>query len=182
MPRPQSLEADNSTAGVPRRSLLRGMLGMGAAFAAAGTAIMVPLAIIGFVSFLRNGTDKDDLDFLILAPFVWIAISFGLGMAYAGLLARVARGRSFDEVSVPRVATAGAVVGLVPAAVVAAGSVLGGGTLTAGELLTPLILFPPISAAVASATLLVARRAKPPALKGGFEATALGRGRTDASD
>jgi len=160
--------------------IFRGMLGMGLTFGAVGAAMMVPLAVGAFLSFLRNGTDADDLDFLIVAPFVWIAIAFGLGMTYGGLLAFLARGRSFREVSIARVAAAGAAVGLVPVAVVAVGSLIGGGTLTIDEVLTPLVLFPPISAAIATGTLLLARRAKPE-LGAGDQPSALrsGYGRGD---
>lgn len=83
--------------------VFRGMLGMGTVFGAVGAAIMVPLAVGAFLSF-RKGIDTDDLDFLIVAPFAWVAIAFGLGMTYAGLPAFVARGRSFSEVSIARAA------------------------------------------------------------------------------
>jgi hypothetical protein len=98
---------------------------------------------------------------MIVAAIGWPAIAFGLGMIYAGVLALVARGRSFREVSVARVGLAGAAIGLIPNIVVAAGSWLGPGTLTAAEVLDPLFIFPPVSAMIAMATLLIARRAKP---------------------
>lgn len=139
------------------RRLFRGMLGIGAAFGAVAAAIMGLGSLVMFV-FFRSQMDWDDLDFLLVAPFVWVGIAFGLGMAYAGLLSLIARGRAFRDVSIARVASAGAAVGLLPSLVVLGGALTGGRLI---DVLTPLVLFPPISAAVATATLLIARKARP---------------------
>jgi hypothetical protein len=133
---------------------LRGMLGMGLIYSAVAFALMVPLAATVFFS----GVDADDLDFLIVAPFGWAAIAFVLGTIYAGLLAFVARGRAFREISIWRVMAAGVVPGLIPAAIVLASDLIKGHPI--GDALDPLIMFPPLSAAVAVVTLLIARKAK----------------------
>jgi hypothetical protein len=132
--------------------VFRGMVGMGTTFG------LVGLAAIGVLSLfsLSKGFDRDDMDFMLVAPFGAFGIMFGLGMFYAGVLAIVARDRPFREVSILRTAVAGAVGGLVPTAFLL--------TTEAGrrgpELLSSLALFPPMSAAIAVATLLIARRAK----------------------
>jgi hypothetical protein len=143
--------------------VFRGMLGMGMAYAAVAAALMVALSAVAIAATLRGEiTDfTDDLDFMIVAAIGWPAIAFALGMLYAGVLALVARGRSFREVSVARVGLAGAAIGLIPNVVVAVGTWFGQGTLTVNEILDPLFIFPPISAMIAVATLLIARRAKP---------------------
>jgi hypothetical protein len=134
--------------------LFRGMVGMGTVFGAVAFALVGTLAATSFFS----GIDADDVDFLIIAPFGWATIAFILGMIYAGLLAIVARGRSFHELSVARAAAAGIIPGLVPGLVVlAAGLIQRTSVRDAQE---PLMLFPPLSAAIATVTLLIARRAK----------------------
>jgi hypothetical protein len=143
--------------------IFRGMLGMGMAYAAVATALMVLLSVFAITATVRGETTDftEDLDFMIVAAIGWPVIAFLLGMLYAGMLALVARGRSFGEVSVARVGLAGAAIGLIPNIVVAVGSWLGPGVLTRAEVLDPLFIFPPISATIAVVTLLVARRAKP---------------------
>jgi hypothetical protein len=142
--------------------IFRGMLGMGMAYAAVATVIMILLSAVALVATIRGeATDfTEDLDFMVVAAVGWPVIAFLLGMIYAGVLAVVARGRSFREVSVARVGLAGVAIGLIPNIVVAVGSWLGPGTLSRAEVLDPLFIFPPISAMVAIATLLIARRAK----------------------
>ena len=138
--------------------ILRGMVGMGAVFGAIGFAILGTYSAASLLFFPTQ--IGDDLDLLLAAPFVSGGIGFGLGVLYAGLLAFLGRGRSLRELSLTRVTAAGAVVGLAPVMVVLA-SPIWGGTVSASEVLGPIVLFPPLSAAVATATLLLARRAKP---------------------
>lgn len=143
--------------------VFRGMLGMGMAYGAVAVVFMAVLSVVAIAATVAGeSTDfTEDLDFMIVAAIGWPVIAFVLGMIYAGVLAIVARGRSFKEVSVVRVGLAGAAIGLIPNIVVAVGSWLGPGTLTANEVLDPLFIFPPVSAAIAVTTLLIARRAKP---------------------
>jgi hypothetical protein len=139
----------------------RGIVGMGAVFGFVGFAI---LGAFSAKALLLNRSEiGDDLDLILVAPFAAGAIASGLGMLYGGLLALLARGRSFRELSIARVATAGAAVGLAPLTIILA-SPLWGGTVTADEVLVTLTLFPPLSATVAAATLLIARRARPEAM------------------
>ena len=148
--------------------MFRGMLGMGMAYAVVAAVIMVVLSVGAIAATLAGETTDftDDLDFMIAAAIGWPMIAFALGMLYAGVLALVARGRAFKDVSIARVGLAGAAIGLIPNVVVAVGSWLGPGTLTADEVLTPLVLFPPISASIAIVTLLIARRARPQRTRG----------------
>ena len=135
--------------------VIRGMLGMGVVFGLIAGGLAGALALY---SLLVARADWDDLDFMIAAPFAWAGIAFVLGMLYGGLLALVARGRSFRDVSILRVALAGAAVGLIPALVVVVGSWINGGRPT--ELKDALAIFPPLGAIIGAVTLLIARRAK----------------------
>jgi peptidoglycan/LPS O-acetylase OafA/YrhL len=135
--------------------IFRGVVGMGAVFGAVG--LFVLLSILAGVAVTNPGAlSRDGRSFVVLATTVWFLISFVLGMVYGGILAYLARGRSFREVSVLRVASAGIAVGLIPAIVVA----VGGNGWDWNEIRDPLALFPPIGAAIGVTTLLIARRAK----------------------
>ena len=135
--------------------IFRGIVGMGAIFGVIGFAMFGAFSARTLL-FSRSGIG-DDLDMVLVAPFAAGGIACGLGMLYAGILSLVARGRSIRTLSVPRVATAGAIGGLAPLMVVLA-SPLWGGTVTGDEVLASLAFFPPLSAAIATATLLIARR------------------------
>jgi hypothetical protein len=132
--------------------IFRGMVGMGTLFGLVGAALVGTMSAVSLI----RGFDRDDMDFMLVAPFGAFGIMFALGMFYAGVLAIVARDRPFREVSLLRTAAAGAVGGLLPTAFLL--------TTEAGrsgpELANSLMLFPPLSALLATATLLVARRAK----------------------
>ena len=136
--------------------IFRGMVGMGTVYGAVGFAILGAFSAKALL--FAPSEIGDDMDLILVAPFAAGGIAFGLGMLYAGLLALLARGISFSKLSIARVATAGAAVGLAPEIVILA-SPLWGGTVSAGEVFFPLLFFPPLSAAVATATLLIARRA-----------------------
>lgn len=135
--------------------VIRGMIGMGMVFSLVALGLVVPLALY---SLLVAGVDWDDLDFMIVAPFAWAAIAFVLGMLYGGLLALVARGRPFRDVSILRVASAGAAVGLIPALVVLVGSLING--CSPAEAKDALAIFPPLGAIIGALTLVIARRAR----------------------
>jgi hypothetical protein len=132
--------------------IIRGMVGMGAIFGLIGAAFVAALATWGLIFSPR--VDRTDIPFMMVGTFIWFGIACGIGMAYAGLLSFLARGRSLRQLSILRVAAAGAVVGLLLAVVV----YLSSGNVH-GEL-EALALFPPLSAIVATVTLLIARRAK----------------------
>ena len=141
--------------------VFRGMIGMGAMFGAVGFSI---LGAFSAKALLFNRSEiGDDLDLMLVAPFAAGTIAFVLGMIYAGLLALLAGGRSLRDLSIARVATAGAISGLAPEIVILL-SPLWGGSITRDEVLVPLILFAPLGAMIAVTTLLVARRARPDAM------------------
>ena len=137
-----------------RGRIFRGMVGMGTVFAGVGVMLGGALGVASLV----QGYDTDDMDFMVVAFFAWAVIAFGIGALYAGLLALVARGRAFHEVSIARAAAAGAVPGLIPAAFVFVGALIGDGSTR--DALDPLVIFPPLSAALATVTLLIARKAR----------------------
>ncbi len=132
--------------------IFRGMVGMGTIFGLVGATLVGTMAAVSLI----RGFDRDDMDFMLVAPFGAFGIMFGLGMFYAGVLAFLARDRPFGEVSILRTAVAGAVAGLAPTAFLLTTE----GGRSGPELLNSLMLFPPMSAAIAVATLLIARRAK----------------------
>jgi hypothetical protein len=134
--------------------IFRGMVGMGAIFGLAGLALVASMAVVSAVS--GGGVDREDMDFMLVAPFGAFGIAFGLGMFYAGILAIVGRDRPFRDVSVTRVAVAGMLAGLLPAGFL----LMTEAGRSGPELVSSLMLFPPLSAALATATLLIARRAK----------------------
>lgn len=137
--------------------VFRGMLGMGSTFAVVAAGFG---AVLSFITLFIAGVDWDDLDFMVVAGLGWVAIAFALGMLYGGLLALVARGRSFRQVSILRVFSAGAAIGFIPCLVVLVAS-LAKGRFVSVDWGVLTIMFPGISAAIASTTLLLARRAKP---------------------
>lgn len=132
--------------------ILRGMVGMGTVFG------MVAIALTGAMSAISlfKGFDRDDMDFMLVAPFGAFGIAFLLGMFYAGILAIVARDRPFREVSIARAALAGVLAGLAPTGFL----LLTEAGRSGPEVMNSLMLFPPVSALLATATLLIARRAK----------------------
>jgi hypothetical protein len=132
--------------------IFRGMVGMGTVFG------MVALALLGAMSAISlfSGFDRDDMDFMLVAPFAAFGIAFALGMFYAGVLAIVARDRPFHKVSIARAALAGVLAGLAPTGFL----LLTEGGRSGPEVMNSLMLFPPVSALLATATLLIARRAK----------------------
>jgi hypothetical protein len=132
--------------------ILRGMVGMGTIFGIVAVALIGALSAIS----LFKGFDRDDLDFMLVAPFGAFGIAFFLGMFYAGVLAIVARDRPFREVSIARAALAGVLAGLAPTGLL----LLTEAGRSGPEVMNSLVLFPPVSALLAAVTLLIARRAK----------------------
>lgn len=153
---------------MPRwRRVMRGMMGTGLTFAAAVGAVASLVA--GIAWLLPGGEGVRELARLVLASSIW---AFPIGVAFSGFLALTARGRSFDQLSIPRFAALGA----------------GGGLLLFGALALNAWDAWPISTAVANATLfvllgggvatttlVVARRAAP-TLEAPNDLTELGEG------
>jgi hypothetical protein len=133
--------------------LLRGAVKMGLGFAM-GVGV-VASAVTGIVWLLNGLTGGAQILRFAAASVLW---AFPIGMAFSGFLALTARGRSFEQLSLPRFAALGAGGGLLLYGVLA---------LNAWQAWTPLAavvnlgIFVVLGAGSATATLLVARRARP---------------------
>jgi hypothetical protein len=143
---------------------IRGAIGMGLTWAIAWAGVGM---LIGVASLLLPGLPWDVFFEVFDAPLPALAVPGFFGGAFFSMVLGIAgRRRRFDELSLPRFAAWGAVGGvmlsLFPAAMVAVGLATFNGTalglwkLTA-SVAAPLAL---LSAASASGTLLVARRAE----------------------
>jgi len=149
------------------KSVLRGILGMGLTFGgiAGGffAALTAVLAVFG-------GLDEGEPFFPIIAGTVW---GFGIGVAFSMVLAVAGRHVSFEKLSVPRVASIGALAGFL-----LAGTLIGVTSL-AGEVFTGVVealtILPILGAGAGTASLLIARRSGP-ALSSGEEAPGLRAG------
>lgn len=121
---------------------IRGAVGIGITWAAAwAVAGMVPRWVLGL--------DPD-------APFpvIFGVLGFAAGVAFSGLLVLTEGRRRFDQMSIPRFARWGAVGGLLLSAVFARAASLGW-----GDVLLVVPTFAVASAACASGSLALARRA-----------------------
>jgi hypothetical protein len=121
---------------------IRGAIGMGFTWAAAWFAVgFVPRWVFGINS---------DLPF----PLLFGALGFIAGVTFSGLLVLTEGRRRFDQMSLPRFAAWGAMGGLLLSALFVRGTSLGW-----GEVLGISATFALASAACASGSLAVARRA-----------------------
>jgi hypothetical protein len=123
---------------------IRGAIGMGIIWAAAWSAV-------GFVPRWVFGADSD-LPF----PLLFGGLGFIAGITFSGLLVLTQGRRRFDQMSLPRFAAWGAVGGLLLSALFVRGAHLGW-----GEVLAISTTFAVASAACASGSLALARRAVP---------------------
>ena len=139
---------------MPRwQRVIRGLIGMGLTFSA-GVGV-VASTIAGLVWLLPGGGGGRELVRMVIASSIW---AFPVGMAFSGLLAITARNRSFDKLSLPRFAALGAGGGLILFGVLAANAWHAWSLPTA---LTNLAIFLVLGSGSATATLLIARRARP---------------------
>ena len=121
---------------------IRGAIGMGFTWAAAWFAAgLVPRWVFGF---------NADVPF----PLVFGVLGFVAGVTFSGLLVLTEGRRSFDQMSIPRVAGWGAMGGLLLSALFATAASFGWGDVLA---IAP--TFALASAVCASGSLAVARRA-----------------------
>ena len=121
---------------------IRGAIGMGFTWAAAWSAVgFVPRWVLGINS---------DLPF----PILFGGLGFIAGVTFSGVLVLTEGRRRFDQMSLPRFAGWGAVGGLLLSAVFVRGASLGW-----GEVLAISTTFAVASAACASGSLALARRA-----------------------
>ena len=122
---------------------IRGAIGMGLLWGAAwGVAGMVPRWLFGF---------NTDVPF----PLVFGVLGFIAGVTFAGLLVLAEGRRTFDQMSLPRFATWGALGGFLLSALFTRAASLGWGDVLA---IAP--TFTLASAVCASGTLALARRAE----------------------
>jgi hypothetical protein len=121
---------------------IRGAIGIGFTWAAAWSAVgSVPRWVLGI------NTDAP-------LPLVFGVFGFAAGVIFAALLGLSARGRSFEEMSLPRFAGWGAAGGLLLSALFAMAASLGW-----GDVLAVAPTFALAGALSASGSLAVARRA-----------------------
>lgn len=149
--------------------VIRGMIGTGLTFAA-GVGVVASM-IAGLVWLLPGSENGLEMIRMVIASSIW---AFPIGVAFSGLLAITARGRSFDKLSLPRFAALGAGVGLLFFGVLAINAWHAWSVSTAIANATILVL---LGGGSATGTLMLARRAGP-ALKPGDESHSLVKGRT----
>ena len=121
---------------------IRGAVGMGVTWAIAWSAVgLVPRWLLGF---------NPDAPF----PIIFGVLGFAAGVIFAAVLALTEGRRRFDQMSLPRFAGWGAVGGVLLSALFARGTSLG-----LADVLVVVPVFALASAACASASLALARRA-----------------------
>lgn len=143
--------------------IIRGMLGTGLTFSV-GVGV-VGSVVAGVAWILAGGGDVTELMRLVFASAVW---AFPMGVAFSGVLSLTARGRSFDELSLPRFVALGAGAGLLLFGVLALNA------WDAWSMSTAMVnagLFVFLGSGSATATLVLARKAEPAWESGGDPAT-----------
>ena len=149
------------------KRVIRGTVGMGLTFAAGAGVFFSVLAVVRALFF--PGVE-DEPGFMIIAASAW---GFAIGVSFSGILAIAARSRSFDQLSLPRVATFGAGGGFVLAGLLVAATWQ---EWPNGNAIVPFTFLPLLGAGAAAASLLLARRAGS-ALTSGEESPGLGAGK-----
>lgn len=133
------------------RRVIRGMIGMGLTFSAGVGAVAA--AIAGVVSLLPGSQGGAELIQVVVASAVW---AFPVGVAFSGVVALTARGRSFEKLSLPRFAATGVGAGLVLYGVLAVNA---WDAWTLDAALVNAAIFVLLGGGSATAALLLARRA-----------------------
>ena len=126
---------------------IRGAIGMGLAWGAAGFGAGILLA--------RVSSFDVDLPFALL----FAALGFFAGIIFSGILVVIEAGRGFDRMSISRFAGWGAVSGLLLSGIFVVGAALRGEALW-GEFLVFGPVLATASAVCAAGSLAVARRAE----------------------
>lgn len=129
------------------------MLGMGLTFSA-GVGL-VASAVIGIPWLVMGGGPLPELAKAITAFAIW---AFPIGVAFSGVTALTARGRSLDSLSIPRFAAMGAAAGLVLYGVLALNA---WDAWSLRNALGNAAIFIGLGSGSATASLLLARRAGP---------------------
>lgn len=147
--------------------VIRGMLGMGLTFSAGVGVIASVIAVLPWL--LIGGDSGREIIRMVVASSIW---AFPVGVAFSGVLALTRRGRAFDKLSLPHFAALGAGAGLVLF------GVLGLNAWQAWSLTDAIAnatIFVLLGSGSATATLMIARKARP-ALEPGDESRRLGEG------
>ncbi len=153
---------------MPRwRRVIRGMIGTGLTFSV-GVGVVASM-IAGLVWLLTGSEGGREMTRLVVASSIW---AFPIGLAFSGVMAITARGRTFDKLSLPQFAALGAGVGLLFFGLLAINAWDAWSVTTA---IVNATIFVVLGGGSATATLMLARRAGP-ALKSGDEPPRLGEG------
>lgn len=89
------------------KRVVRGIVGMGLAFAAGAGLVMSSLAAV--VLLIRGGEGWREFAVPVVGSTFW---GFLIGVAFGAVMAFTARGRSFESLSLPRFAALGVGAGL----------------------------------------------------------------------
>lgn len=139
--------------------VIRGMIGMGLTFSA---GVGVVASMIAVPMWLFFGADRE-LIRLVVASAIW---AFPIGLAFSGVTAIAARGRTFDKLSIPQFAALGAGAGLLLFGVLAVNA---WDAWSVRNAIGNAAIFVFLGGGSATATLMLARRARPE-LRDGDEA------------
>lgn len=147
--------------------VIRGMIGMGLVFAV-GVGVVASVIAVPVWLLMGGGSGREMIR-MVVASSMW---AFPIGVAFSGVMALTAHGRSFDKLSLPRFAALGAGAGLLLFGVLAINAWQAWSVTTA---IANASIFVLLGSGSATATLLIARRVGP-ALQSGDESRSLGEG------
>lgn len=133
------------------KRILRGMIGMGLVF---GVGVGSIATVIGLIAYFFLGAGPEVL-ILIVGSTMWSTV---MGVIFSGVLALLARGRNFDEISLPRVAGLGFLGGLAVFGLLAMNA---WDAWTLDAAITNAVLLTGLGTGSAAASLLIARKAAP---------------------
>lgn len=147
------------------KRILRGMIGMGLVFGVGVGSIGTILAL--FAYFFLGASPE--IGIIVVGSAVWSGL---MGVVFSGALALLGRGKTFDEISLPKVAGLGFLGGAAAFGLLALNA-WDAWTLDAAVANGVLLTF--LGTTAASASLLIARKAAPQ-LPGGDDLDELGDG------
>lgn len=133
--------------------ILRGMAGIGLTFSAGVGVVGSVIAGLGWL--LAGGEGGLGMLQMVVASSLW---AFPVGVAFSGFTALTARGRSFDQLSLPRFAAVGAGAGLLLFGTLALNA---WDAWSPGTALLNAMVFAVLGGGSATVSLLLARRAEP---------------------
>ncbi|HEX5004688.1 MAG TPA: hypothetical protein VFV65_05190 [Gemmatimonadales bacterium] len=133
--------------------IVRGMLTMGLTFSAG--VFVVASTIAGVAILLFGVKPEPEMVITVVGSAIW---SFPIGLAFAGFMALSARGRGFDKLTIPRFAAIGAGAGLLLYGLLALNAWQ---AWSADAAIVNAVLFVLLGSGSATASLLLARRARP---------------------